>query len=88
MTKQNENSQLNCNKNWEKYIDNKNFCILPFTHMNVGTEGETLLCCIAYGDKPIDSNIVGKDVNEVWTNDAYKKVRQDMLDGKPVKHCN
>jgi sulfatase maturation enzyme AslB (radical SAM superfamily) len=56
--------------------------------MNVGTEGEALLCCVAYGDKPIDSNIIGKDVNEVWTSEAYKKVRQDMLDGKPVKHCN
>lgn len=88
MIKQNENNQLNYNKNWKKYINNKNFCILPFTHMNVGTGGEALLCCVAYGDKPIDSNIVGKDINEVWTNEAYKKVRQDMLDGKPVKHCN
>lgn len=74
--------------NWHKHIDNKNFCILPFTHMNVGTSGEALLCCVAYGDKPIDQNISGKDINDIWTGEEYQKIRQDMLNGKPVKHCD
>lgn len=73
---------------WKDHIkNNRYFCILPFNHMHVTTNGHVNVCCVADWKHPISDNINGTSMNELWTGDTYQQIRKDMLDGKPVKQC-
>ena len=70
--------------------NNPHFCIMPFAHSHVSTEGEVALCCLAAyrydcGDRP---NVrQEKDLQAHWTSDWYKERRQRMLDGEALPEC-
>ena len=73
---------------WQQQVkNNPNFCIIPFTHMHLGTDSVARPCCVASWDHPLDEDISGKTFEQIWRSDAYKKIRQDMLDGKKVDAC-
>jgi len=74
----------------EQIENNPNFCIMPFAHNHVTTEGEVALCCLAaynYGLGSRPNVRDEKDLQKHWNGDFYKKIRQDMLDGKRVPEC-
>jgi len=75
--------------NWQSQVkNNPYFCILPFTHMHLGTDSKARPCCVASWDEDIDSDISGKTLEEIWTSNEYQKLRRDMLDGKEVAACS
>jgi hypothetical protein len=68
---------------WKNLVtNNKSFCIFPFIEL-LTTNGHTTVCCRS--ETPI------VDINKLEnfsTDDAYQKIRQSMIDGKPLpKHC-
>lgn len=69
--------------NLELLKTNKSFCVLPFIHLYVNEKNNVQLCCLA------DGKTVGKyDSNfDFATNAELQQVRQDMLEGKRVEHC-
>ena len=71
----------------EQTKENPHFCIMAFDHMHVNTNGNVNLCCVADWKYPIRADAHGTDLQTLWTGDAYKQIRQDMLDGKAVKQC-
>jgi sulfatase maturation enzyme AslB (radical SAM superfamily) len=72
---------------WQKQVkENKAFCILPFNHMHVDTDGQAKLCCIADWNNPL-GQISELDMEELWTSEAYQKIRRDMLAGIEVDQC-
>lgn len=67
--------------------NNQHFCILPFNHMHITTNGHTNVCCMGNWETPISQDITGTSMNEIWTGDTYQQIRRDIIDGKPVKQC-
>ena len=61
--------------------DNGLFCVLPFVHLHINTEGGVKPCCIA----PTISETVGKvsdsTVEEIFNSDKMKQLRLDMING-------
>ena len=62
----------------------KTFCILPWIHTHLNTEGDVYPCCVSWD--PTRSSRVGwlKDnsLEELFNNDFMKQLRLDMLAGK------
>ena len=74
--------------NWSEQVkNNPYFCILPFNHLHIGTTGNANLCCVANYLHPIETNMSGKTVEDIWYSKEYKNIRQTMLDNTPVKQC-
>ena len=63
--------------------NNKTFCILPWIHTHLNTEGDVFPCCISWS--PERKSRVGwlKDnsLEELFNNDFMKQLRLDMLAG-------
>ena len=66
---------------------NPYFCILPFTHSFVNTDSSCRLCCISHGT-PVEKNVIGKDMSEIWQSETYQEIRRKMINGEPVSQCN
>lgn len=64
--------------------ENKTFCILPWIHTHLNTEGDVFPCCVSWN--PERTSRVGwlKDssLEELFNNDFMKQLRLDMLAGK------
>ena len=75
--------------NWQSQVkNNPYFCILPFTHMHLGTDSKARPCCVASWDESIDSDISGKTLEQIWTSKEYEKLRRSMLEGIEVPVCS
>ena len=75
--------------NWQQQVkDNKHFCVLPFTHMHLSTDNAAKLCCVADWRESLFEDLTDKTFEEIWNSPAYQKIRQDMIDGKPIKACH
>ncbi len=63
--------------------DNKAFCILPFVHTHLNTEGDVFPCCISWN--PDRSTQIGflKDntLEELFNSDKMKQLRLDLANG-------
>ena len=84
MTEKQENKKLNLQ---ELVKNNSAFCIMPFNHSYVTTNGNANLCCIADWGNPIEENVIGKDINSIFQSDKYKQVRKNMLEGIKEPRC-
>jgi len=73
--------------NWKQQVseEKSNFCILPFIHAYVGTTGESHLCCVA--EHPPEEWRESGNLDDIWTDEHYQTVRQQMLDGHRVAAC-
>ena len=84
MIEKQENKKLNLQ---QLVNDNPAFCIMPFNHAYVTTNGNANLCCIADWGVPVEENVQGKDINKIFQSDTYKQIRQNMLDGIKEPRC-
>ena len=73
-----------------KELDKNNpyFCILPFNHMHIRTDGKVNLCCVADWKNPLSEDITKDDMHNIWTGQKYQQIRKDMLAGHPIQQCN
>lgn len=69
--------------------DKPYFCVLPWMHLHVNTEGQTVPCCMAKLDFKEDNFPLAKDKNiiEALNSEEFKQIRKDMLDDVKVKNC-
>lgn len=67
---------------------NPYFCILPFTHSYITTVGAAGLCCVADWSDPIEENVMGKDISEIWEGEKYQEIRRKMINGEYVSQCS
>lgn len=65
-------------------MNNKTFCILPWTHMATYTDGSALLCCVANNS---GLNFNNNTMDEVWNSDHFRSARRAMIEGKHFKNC-
>lgn len=64
---------------------NKTFCILPFVHTTIQTNGDFTLCCRS--TQPHDYNIKSDAIEEWWASEYLTDVRTKMLNGENVSAC-
>ena len=67
-------------------IDNKYFCMLPWTHIHAYPNGDAYPCCLADHQQSIGS-MREQTIEELWNNVAMKSLRRNMLKGKSSKTC-
>lgn len=67
--------------------NNDSFCMLPWVHQFIHTNGDVLPCCIADYTMPM-GNVKKDTVDSIWNNDKYKSLRKNMLQGQANHACN
>ena len=66
--------------------DNKTFCMFPWIHLYVNTDGEAYPCCTTKYENPV-GNVRDNTLVELWNNDKMKEVRKKLLAGEYVEGC-
>lgn len=67
-------------------LDNPSFCMMPWVHMHAFPDGRTYPCCLADYWHPV-GDLRKNTMQEVWNQEKYRTLRQNMLQGKSCKEC-
>jgi radical SAM protein with 4Fe4S-binding SPASM domain len=70
----------------ELLTESKTFCMMPFVHMYLNTDGNVLPCCTAQYTHPV-GNVRTHTIKEIWNNKEYKEIRRKIVNKEPVDHC-
>ena len=63
------------------------FCVLPWMHLYVGTDGNVLPCCAAGHQHPM-GNIEEQNIDSILKSSAFNQLRKNMLTGMRSKECS
>lgn len=63
------------------------FCIIPWIHMHLSTEGKVYSCIEATSEKNVFGDISEQSFEEIWNNAAIRELRLQMMDGKLPSQC-
>ena len=63
---------------------NKNFCVLPFTHLSTKPNGHIKLCCRSISKV---GDIKKNSLADIWNSDSIREVRKKMLNSERVDMC-
>jgi len=74
------------NQHWQRLTESKTFCMMPWVHMHAFPDGRAYPCCLADYWHPV-GDLRKNTMEEVWNQDAYKTMRQNMLEDKSCKEC-
>jgi MoaA/NifB/PqqE/SkfB family radical SAM enzyme len=70
----------------------KTFCVLPWTHFYTRPDGSPMVCCmgpeIIKKDDGTAFNVRTDRLDDIWNSNAYKSVRQSLLNGEQIDHCH
>lgn len=69
-----------------KLTQSKTFCMMPWVHMHAFPDGRAYPCCFSDYWHPV-GDLRKNTMVEIWNQDAYKTMRQNMLNDKPSKEC-
>lgn len=71
--------------------DNGALCALPWVHLNCNPDGYVTLCCQSghhlFDDQGRPFNLQTHSLREIWSSQAFRDIRRDMLAGKKLLHC-
>ena len=69
----------------------KTFCVYPWTHQMIDTNGSVKLCCVAEDPTQKEHGqhmtVTKNKLSTLWNDPYMQNVRKRMLDGKQVKDC-
>ena len=63
------------------------FCVLPWMHLYVGTDGNVLPCCVADHQHPM-GNIETQSITNILESPTFNQLRKNMLSGLRSKECS
>ena len=63
------------------------FCVLPWVHLYIGTDGNVLPCCEADHQFPM-GNIEEHSIDNIVKLPAFNQLRKNMLSGSRNKECS
>ena len=69
-----------------KLTKSKTFCMMPWVHMHAFPDGRAYPCCLSDYWHPV-GDLRKNTMIEIWNQDSYKKLRQNMLQDKTSKEC-
>lgn len=67
--------------------NNKTFCMFPWIHLYVNTDGEAYPCCTTKYENPI-GNVRDSSLVELWNNEKMREVRKKLLAGEHIEGCS
>ena len=71
----------------KRLVADKHFCILPWIHTHAFPDGRTYPCCLSDYWHPV-GDLRKNTLEEIWNQDKYKTIRQNMLADKPCTECS
>ena len=71
---------------WQRLTESKSFCMLPWMHMHAFPDGRAYPCCLSDYWHPV-GDLRKNTMEEVWNQEPYRLMRQNMLEDKPCKDC-
>ena len=80
-----ERSELT-EEQFRRLTASETFCMLPWMHMHAFPDGRVYPCCLAEYFHPV-GDLRKNTMAEVWNQDRYKTMRQNMLQDKPCTEC-
>jgi hypothetical protein len=60
------------------------FCMAPWTHIMIDPDSQVTPCCTS---KLLLGDASKSSLKEIWNSDNYRKMRLDMLAGRPIESC-
>ena len=64
---------------------------MPWINISSHTDGSSRLCCVSDDfikkNDGTNFNLGYDNLEDIINSDNYKKIRQDMVDGKPIEGC-
>jgi radical SAM protein with 4Fe4S-binding SPASM domain len=72
---------------WKRLTESKSFCMLPWMHMHAFPDGRAYPCCLSDYWHPV-GDLRKSTMEQVWNQEPYRLMRQNMLEDKPCKECN
>ena len=63
------------------------FCVLPWVHLYIGTDGNVLPCCVADHQHPM-GNIEEQSIDSIAKSKAFNRLRSNMIAGVHSKECS
>ena len=69
---------------YKLFAENKNFCVVPWTGIEINSEGEIMTC--AQG-KTILGNMQDQSIDEILSSKPIKDIKKNMLSNKPDANC-
>jgi len=61
------------------------FCLLPWTHLHIPTDGSFRPCCAWSG--PALGDVGSATIEDLWNSPGMRSLRTDMMTGRPVAGC-
>jgi len=61
---------------------NKSFCAAPWVHTHTWPDGRVFPCCMSDYHEVLGNLNESNSFKEIWNNENYKTLRQDMIEGK------
>ena len=71
----------------EKVYDNDVICMMPWIHMHIWPNGNTMPCCMS-DSSDVFGNTNHNTVNEIINSDKFKQLRLQMLNGEKPAPCS
>ena len=71
---------------WYRLTQSETFCMLPWMHMHAFPDGRVYPCCLADYWHPV-GDLRKNTMREVWNQEKYRTMRQNMLADKPCVEC-
>jgi Iron-sulfur cluster-binding domain len=72
----------------EKLVkDSTHFCVLPWVHFHAWPDSRVMPCCVADSNMPVAKVDSDQSILEMMNSPEYKKMRNAMLEDKPVEAC-
>ena len=62
------------------------FCVIPWLHLHHWPNGNVYQCCIT-SNKNVVGRLQDNTFQEIWNNDAMRKLRLELLDNKKPDSC-
>ena len=66
-------------------LNNKSFCIKPWVHACIRTNGNITLCC--QSNEIPQHNLKTSSIDEWWTSNFLSEIRTKILNGEEVSSC-
>lgn len=71
---------------WRRLTESETFCMLPWMHMHAFPDGRVYPCCLSDYWHPL-GDLRKNTMAEVWNQEPYRKLRQNMLSDRPSQEC-
>jgi radical SAM protein with 4Fe4S-binding SPASM domain len=73
-------------EHWNRLVESDHFCMMPWVHMHAFPDGRAYPCCLSEYWHPL-GDLRKNTMEEVWNQEPYRIMRQNMMQDKPCKEC-